>query len=280
MAFLTLAAAVAQCGRPEPQKLSIQEQTLRVGVARWGSASPLTGLRQIDQNLSNEGLLRISDDGRVEPRLAEGWAVSPDGLTITVRLRPRVTFHDGSIVTASAIQRNLEAALPAFMGPAFEDVDRITANGADRVDIHLRRPSHFASEALEVPIRKPDGSGAATGPFAPVSTNAIGELRSHKAYYLGAPIIERVLVTNYPSVRNAWADMLRDKVDMLYEVSFDALDSLRDAQHVSIFSFTRPYQFLVVLNERSPKLRSPAVRRALNLAIDRSAVVRDAFNGH
>ena len=85
--------------------------------------------------------------------------------------------------------------------------------------------------------------------------------------------------TNYPSVRAAWADLLRDRIDMLYEVSADALDSLTGATTVSVFSFTRPYQYVIAFNQRSPTLRSSKIRRALNAAIDRAALVRDGLDG-
>jgi ABC-type transport system substrate-binding protein len=74
--------------------------------------------------------------------------------------------------------------------------------------------------------------------------------------------------------------MLRDRLDMLYEVGVDALDSLEGASSVSLYTFDRPYQYAVLLNARSPKLRSPKTRRALNQAVDRSAIVRLAMAGH
>ncbi len=78
-------------------------------------------------------------------------------------------------------------------------------------------------------------------------------------------------MTSYPTIRAAWAEMLRNKIDMLYDVGEDAASSMQQATNVSMFNFTRPYQYVVLLNVRSPKLKSPAIRRALNAAIDRSA---------
>ena len=44
--------------------------------------------------------------------------------------------------------------------------------------------------------------------------------------------------------------MLRDQLDVLYEVDIDAIDSMRDSKTVSLYSFDRPYQYVVVLNPR------------------------------
>jgi peptide/nickel transport system substrate-binding protein len=67
---------------------------------------------------------------------------------------------------------------------------------------------------------------------------------------------------------------------MLYEVGPDALDSLESSTSVGIFTFTRRYQYLIALNSQATVFRSPAVRRALNMAIDRPTVVRVALNQH
>ena len=77
-----------------------------------------------------------------------------------------------------------------------------------------------------------------------------------------------------------WTDLLRGNLDMLYEVGIDALDSLETSTSVSVFTHTRHYQYVVALNTQSDVFRSKEVRRALNLAVDRQSVVRDALNGH
>jgi peptide/nickel transport system substrate-binding protein len=63
-------------------------------------------------------------------------------------------------------------------------------------------------------------------------------------------------------------------------VSADALDSMQGAKNVSLYTFDRPYQYMLLLNSRSPKLKSREVRQALNQAIDRAALVRDGLATH
>jgi ABC-type transport system substrate-binding protein len=74
--------------------------------------------------------------------------------------------------------------------------------------------------------------------------------------------------------------MLRNNIDMLYEVGPDALDSLKGSSTISTFSYTRHYQHLMVMNTKSPVFRSREIRRALNLAIDRQTAVNNALNGY
>jgi ABC-type transport system substrate-binding protein len=99
-------------------------------------------------------------------------------------------------------------------------------------------------------------------------------------YYLGTPALNQLTVTPYPTVRAAWAELLRGNLDMLYEVGTDALDSMQDATSVSVFSFVRHYQYIIIFGPRARSLESAGVRRELNAALDRTALVRDAFGTH
>ena len=76
--------------------------------------------------------------------------------------------------------------------------------------------------------------------------------------------------------------MLRDRIDMLYEVSADALDSLTGATNVSVFTFTfgttSTFSFSIT---RSPTSRDRAtVRRALNARSIAMHLMQDGLNGH
>ena len=56
-----------------------------------------------------EGLYRLTDDGEVEPLLAEDAQVSDDGLTYTFTLRDGVTFHSGDPLTSADVKSSIEA---------------------------------------------------------------------------------------------------------------------------------------------------------------------------
>jgi peptide/nickel transport system substrate-binding protein len=228
--------------------------------------------------------LRVDQEGRPQPWFAESWQVSPDGLLLTLKLRPHVTFNDGSPADATLVAAGLKTGLQAALASAYEDVDSISANGADEILVHLHRPSRFLVESLDTAIRKPANPAVGTAPFRVTPSNdatrAPSEMTAYERYYLGKPIIGRIVITTYPDTRAAWADMLRDRLDMLYEVGADAIESMQGASNVSLYTFDRPYQYLVFLNTQSPKLRSAEVRRALNQAIDRAALIRDGLSGH
>jgi ABC-type transport system substrate-binding protein len=51
---------------------------------------------------------------------------------------------------------------------------------------------------------------------------------------------------------------------------------METATNVTVYTFTRRYQYEVLLNTDVVALKSARIRSALNLAIDRDALVRDA----
>lgn len=281
--FLVAAAAffallTARCGQSTgPQENRASPVILTVGVGQVSAASEIAGLQQLKQILSREGLINFSEDGRPKPALAEGWTVASNRLSLTLQLRSNARFHDGSSVDAATVVTILRSTLPRWMGPAFDDIDGITATSDTEIRIALRRPSPLLIEALESQIRKPDGSG--TGPFKSADPDK-SELVANDSYYLGRPAIDKIVVQRYPSIRAAWAEMLRNRIDMLYEVGSEALESLSGATDVSVFTFVRHYQLFLIFNTDLPIFREASVRRAFNLAVDRDEVISDGLNGH
>ena len=244
------------------------------------TANAFNGISQLAPIFTTEGLARIGEDGRPVPSLAEGWTVGVGGLSIKVRLRAGAKFHDGTPASAGLVAEALEQVLPRYMGPAFDDIGGISAIDSANIEIQFKRASPFLLEALDAPIEKPGSPGIGTGPYKGAGVSAPNELRANSDYYLGRPAIDRIVVNAYPSVRLAWAEMLRDRSDMVYDVGVDALDSLTSSRNVSVFTYIRHYQYVLAFNTSSPQLRRREVRAALNLAIDRDALVKDAFDGH
>jgi peptide/nickel transport system substrate-binding protein len=284
---VALSIGVSGCGGsgaaasdPGPVSLRIGFGLLARASAEGAEAASVeTGIQGTARNIATELLVSPAQDGRTQPGVAESWSVSPDGLVWRIHLRPMVRFHDGTPADAAAIRESLAERLPRELGPAFEDVDEIRTAGHD-LEITLRRRSTLLLEALTgIAIQKPGGIG--TGPFR--SASRVGdtvEMTANPDYYGGKPSVDRISIKPYPSVRAAWADLLRGDVDMLYDVGIDALDSLKSANDVNVFPFQRGYAYFLLLNVRNPTLKDPGFRRELNAAIDRDLFIAEALHGH
>jgi peptide/nickel transport system substrate-binding protein len=229
--------------------------------------------------LSIEGLARPAENGQMQPWLAEKWMLMAGGRSVRITLRANVKFHDGTPLRAAEMATLLPEILRSFMGPVYAEVESVKAVDQQTIDVAFRHASPLLYEALEATVRKPAPTVIGTGPFAVVGGSTT-DMTANADYYLGRPEIDRIHVEAYPNVRAAWADMLRDRLDMLWEVGSEALDSMKDSTTVSLFTYTRHYQHVVVFNTKAPALRSASVRQALSLAIDRGAVVRDALRNH
>jgi len=258
-AWVALLVTAGSCQRRRDGAGSALPAILRIGVSQWSaSTNPVQGLRQLSQILVVEGLARTGEDGRMQPSLAEGWTVGANGRSLIVKLHANARFHDGSPVNAETVAALLPDAMKKLVG-SVSDVERVHATGADTIEVLFRESSPFMVETLEAPLQKPNG--ASTGPFEAVA-NSTTELTANRDYYLGRPELASVRVEMFPSVRTAWAEMLRGRTDMLWEVGPDALPSLEKANSISLFTFTRRYQYVIVLNPDAPQLKSAAIRRA------------------
>ncbi|MGE3178800.1 MAG: ABC transporter substrate-binding protein [Vicinamibacterales bacterium] len=273
---LILAGGCQSTGTPAR---TVAPTALRIGLGSVDGTTEEAGLRQVVRNQAIEPLVKYGEDGRPGPSLAERWTLSPDGLRLTIQLKPAL-FHDGTPLRASDAVERLKRSLPQGFGPLYRDVADIQATADSEVVITFHRRTAFAIDFLDVQITKPSDTAIGTGPYMPGAVTAEGtELVANTRYHAGAPTLDRILLKPYPSVRSAWADLLRGQVDMLYEVGIDAIDSLEPSSQVRLFNFRRHYLHAAIFNLQRPKLKDPALRRLMNESIDRARLVSEALGG-
>jgi peptide/nickel transport system substrate-binding protein len=256
---------------------------LTIGFPHLTGIDPLLGLQQAARLISFEGLVTMARDGRAQPRLAEGWAHAADGMSWTLRLRSNAFFHDGTPVDANAVKESLERSMGTAerdLSPGLLDIDSIDTPTPHEVLIHLKRPSTFMLDDLTLAISKVDATGAqvGTGPFITTSTAGNQVVMTAVAnYYKGKANIDRIVWKAYPTVRTAWAAMMRGEIDVLYEVGPEAMQFMQGETSVNLFPFLRSYLFGVIFNSSRPEFEDWRIRRALNYAVDRSAIVNLAL---
>jgi peptide/nickel transport system substrate-binding protein len=269
------------CGGSGAKAVPPEPVTLRIGFGLTPGTSPDIGIQQTARNIALEGLVGVRRDGRPVPVLAESWSASEDGLIWRIRLHSSAVFHSGRPANAQSIREILRTQLPGALGPAMDDIADIRAASDRDLEFTLRRRSTFLIERLDVAIQEPGSELSGTGPFLVANSEANQvEMKANRSYYGGKPAIDRVTLLPYTSVRSAWADMLRGKVDMLYDVGVEALDSIEASKEIKTFTFQRGYAYMMLLNVRKPYLSDRRFRQQLNTAIDRDALIRDIFEGH
>jgi peptide/nickel transport system substrate-binding protein len=197
-------------------------------------------------------------------------------------LRKDVFFHDGTLLTPELAVLAFKRSMAASNAPtSFSSVRSVTTSGTDGIDVKLSEPnSFFLPDLAQTAVRLPSTPQIATGSFKVTQSDAQQvSLQAFDRYYRGQPTIAAITITNYPTLRNAWAALMRDETDMLYEVGRDAEEFVEAESRVKTYTFGRPYYNALVFNVRHTILQRNDVRRALNEAVDRKALITDAMKG-
>lgn len=260
---------------------------LTIGYPQSRQIDPTRGIQFIARNLVYQRLTSIDASGRTTPLLLEGWIVAPDGLTWRLRLRADVRFQDGTALTTGDVKRTIDEAVadPDTRGSSacLGDIAGVAQLGDREVAVTLRRRCAYLLDDLETAVSRPAKDGKArigTGPFTIVSTSPEEiVLEAWRGYYLGRPAIDRIVIRSFDALRTAWAEMMRGRVDFLQEVAPDTVEFLKDQRSVDLRAFFNYYAYGAVLNSARPVFKDPAVRRALNLAIDRDALIQQGLKG-
>ncbi len=229
-------------------------------------------LRPLVQSLTELRLIRTDTTGRALPGLISLWRVSPDRLTWWLTVRAGVRVHTGTEATARDVATRLRSALEAATRlPGLWSVTAVDAPDPATVRVQLREPTSLLLEALSL-VAVP------AGPFAPETAEPEVTLRAVPQPDQVRPAIDSIELRRYDTPRAAVAAQLRGEIDVLYEVPSEARRLLRD-EGIPIFPHIKPYVFTLALNHRHPALRQRAVRQALNVAVDRAALIAQEADG-
>ncbi|HQZ12393.1 MAG TPA: ABC transporter substrate-binding protein [Devosia sp.] len=82
--------------------------------------SPIDVFRHTIRSTVFEALVFINPDTlEADPMLAESWEVAPDGLSVTFKLKPGVTWHNGTPFTAADVVYSINRVKDPATGSAF-----------------------------------------------------------------------------------------------------------------------------------------------------------------
>jgi peptide/nickel transport system substrate-binding protein len=275
-----LAAFAVACSS-DARRVALHRSDAEIDIGTFlpkiGKASPSMSLAAL---FSAEPLVAVEWDGRPTNRLTESVVESEDGETLTVTLKPDVTFHSGEPVTAGRVR---ELILPKVKLLAEQDVANVVADdGSRRITFHLRRPYALKPADLSSFVIDDDTRlGLRTGPFRITSAGPSVVMEPYRNYHLGAPpAVKKITINEYPTHRAAWSAMLRGQVNFLHEVNRDAIEFVRTGGRMTPYPLLRPFYSALVFNLRHPVLRRREVRVALNEGIDRNEVLNNGMAGH
>lgn len=234
-------------------------------------------------------LVRIDGEGSVQPELATSWSTD-DGLTYRFALRPGVTFHDGSTFDAADVVFSLKRAktFPEGVHQArLKGMVSMRASGPLEIELKMRRMDPLLLRKLALIAMLPKGTPQpmvepiGTGPYRWAglpSPNRI--LLEAFASYWGPPPAEPRVELIMESDGQAALSLLKEgKVDLL-ELAHSSADQMDSSDEYWIFSSLSPGITYLDFQVHQKPFDNVHFRRAVDLALDRRAMVETVFAGY
>ena len=247
-----------------------------------------------------QGLFGFDKDMKLVNVLADGYQVSDDGLSYTIKLHPGVKFHDGTDFNAEAVKANLDRAsnpdshLKRYN--LFKMIDKTEVIDPLTVKIVLKTPfsafinnlAHPAAAMISPAALKQYGKQigfhpVGTGPYQFETWNQTDFVKVKKfaGYWkTGQPKLDSI--TWRPVVdNNTRAAMLQTgEADFAFPIPYEQAKVLEKNAKLNLVVAPSIQQRYISMNVTQKPFDNPKVRQALNYAINKEALIKVAFAGY
>jgi peptide/nickel transport system substrate-binding protein len=249
--------------------------------------------------------MRIDDQWRPVPYLAERWSVSEDARSITLHLRKDAVFHDGRPITSEDFQFSIEAVrdnhpFKTMFGP----VNGVTLPDRHTAVVRLAEPHPALALAMTtvfLPILPKhiygDGQALTTHPRNGPQLVGSGAFRlvefksgEHtilerfdRFFEAGKPALDRIIIREFKDASSMLLAFDRGEIDVN-----TALTDPRDVERARkvpgatvVSNMAQGVGALIWLafNTRHAQLKDKRVRQAISYAIDREFIVNTLHAG-
>lgn len=254
-----------------------------------------------------DNLTQFDVEGRLLPGLASRWETDSTGRTYTFHLRPGVTFHDGSPITARTVRASFLRVLSLagkgsrtwmltpmlgaqqFMDGRAQDVAGLRVADDTTLVITLEEPLNVFPKYLAMPAaaivpeqipadfaEHPVGSG----PWKLIawSHDDALVLARHTTYWGGPPLADTLRVRIIPEALTQAAEYEAGQLDVV-EVPFSETARWTEQRADELKRRPALRAVYVAINTTRGPLADVRVRRALNLAVDVPTMLRTVMGG-
>ncbi|MDT0345928.1 ABC transporter substrate-binding protein [Streptomyces litchfieldiae] len=302
-ALLTLAACRSAVSHSESDEVGASAAPRRGGtltVAHGVDFTPALLFSQssmsLPQRLVFNTLTRYDDDLRPQPELAESWEVSPDGTTVTLRLRRGVTYHDGRPFTADdvvfAVENLQTPERSAQLRSTAEAVTALDKRGDHELTLTLAHPVGNLFDLFEFMII-PDRNTVeealtgdrlvGTGPFRfdgwrPGSLLTFS--RNDSYWQSGRPYLDGVEIRVITQTDSLLSSLRTGQSQLSLGVVGRDAATLKDDPQFTITTYTTGNGCSYVgANTAVRPTNDKTVRQAIAWALDRERIVEQAYGG-
>jgi peptide/nickel transport system substrate-binding protein len=296
--------AFAQATKPTGQAILAFSQEVTV-------LHPLMTANEVDQgvwwNLFTP-LWLLDAQGKFVPMLAkavptlENGGISADGLTWRVELRSDVKWHDGKPLTAEDVRYSMALMKnPAFRArnrTAFELIATVGIEGDNVITWKLKEPyapmtsvlswtfivpAHILSQDPDPNSPKFAAAPIGTGPYRFVSRKTGDHviLEANPNYFGKPPGLNRLIFKYVPDLNAMYTQFKTGEIDYigLQGIPTNFYKEATALRGRRVHTANKPSVENLTLNLGHPALADKAVRKALNIAIDRQAICDQVYDG-
>jgi len=244
-----------------------------------------------------DSLVGRDAENRITPQLAESWKALDD-LTLQLKLRRGVVFHNGEPFNAEAVRFTFERVLdPNQKSPNRANVGEVAR--VDVLDDHtlnlvLRQPyAPLLNRLIDFPIVPPKytaekgNQGLAlrpvgTGPFKFVELVKDDHMivEAFDRHWRGAPKVRRIVYKPIPEPFTRAAALRNNEVDVIDTVPPNLAGELERVGGIRVQRVPSTWIIYLGLNAFNKPLSDVRVRQALNHATDVDALVKSVLDGN
>lgn len=264
---------------------------LRVGLQTDIASFDPTRLNNgtaVTNGLLFDSLIKLDNDRKPAPALAEKWEFSDDGRILTLHLRKGVVFHDGRPFTSKDVKFSFDYASTPKVGanilPFTKLVEKFETPDDHTVVLHVNASENVILDLLDllfvVDSSRPDEihtSGSGTGPFR-LESYEPGQKAifiRNETYWGPTPSLDRVEVTILPDSQAAVAQLRAGTIDFLPTVTVDNLAQISKLDFKTGIASRDSYVYDIGVQVQKPPFDKAEVREAVSLAIDRNRIAKE-----
>ncbi len=276
-----------------------------IGTPRF--INPLLALSDADRDLTTlvyAGLMRATPTGTIIPDIAESYTVSEDGLTYSFIIRDDARFSDGTEVTSDDIEFTIQKAQDSNLkSPRRASWEGVTVEKKSAKEIVFKIKQSYAPfienttlgilpkhiwksiESEQFAFSQFNVNPIGAGPYEVTSIDRTGSgipteytLKARTDYTGGEPYISKIIIRFFQSEQlllTAFKDKTIDSLSGLSADSAYTLDPLKT--RIEQTPLTRVFSVFFDQNNSVPLL-DPAVRKALDISIDRDALIGNVLH--